>query len=367
MNAARPAVVPGGEGPLRAWTRFWFTPADPLALHVVRLLTGLVLLAWLLPFAGQVDSLFGLQGLFDQQARSEAADAIRSGAASLRPSTWSLLYVSNSPAWATTVFWSSVGVVLLFTLGVCTRITAILAWVVVATFTDNPALDADGDALLRILTFYLMIGYVLSGQRAAGSSLFYRLLGRALEWPFALLNNREPSRPSLGANFALRLLQVHFAIVFVATGIHKLQFGLWWEGMALWYPLHPPMKTTVEDVNSIGQYAATYFFFLTLASYAVLAWEIGFPLFAWRHNLRLVLLGGGLLGCLGAMFIYRQPTFGPAVMAGCLGFVSSEEWRQWMATLLRWLGMSESAQRSGPLGQGIRAESRVSLMPAGQK
>jgi hypothetical protein len=366
MNAARPTLAAGAEGPLRAWTRFWFAPSDPLALHVVRVLTGVLLLVWLVPLAGNVDSLFGLQGLFDQQARADAMDAMSRGVASVRPSVWSVLYLSNNPAWPTAVFWSSIGVLVLFTLGVYARVTAILAWVVVASFTDNPALDADGDALLRILSFYLMIGYLLMGQRQKDSSLLFRLLGRPVEWPFAF-SNKESASPSVGANVALRLLQVHFAIVFVITGLHKLQFGEWWQGTALWYPLHPPMSTTAEEVRAIGEHADAYFFFLSLVGYAVLAWEIGFPLFAWRRNLRLVLLGGGLVGCLGMMLVYRQPTFGPAVLVGCLAFVSSEEWSDWAAALLRLFGQTRPAQAESRTGPHVRSDSPVFLAPAGQK
>ena len=39
--------VPSAAGPIHSWVRFWFTPVDPVGLHAVRLLTGLLLLAWL--------------------------------------------------------------------------------------------------------------------------------------------------------------------------------------------------------------------------------------------------------------------------------------------------------------------------------
>ena len=63
-GAAEPAPRPG---PFRSWSAFWFTPRDPLGLHAVRVLAGLLFLAWLLAFAGQHDALFGMRGWFDRR------------------------------------------------------------------------------------------------------------------------------------------------------------------------------------------------------------------------------------------------------------------------------------------------------------
>ena len=46
--------------------RFWFTPTEPTGLHVVRVLTGLLVLSWLLlTFAGHMESFVGPQGWMD--------------------------------------------------------------------------------------------------------------------------------------------------------------------------------------------------------------------------------------------------------------------------------------------------------------
>ena len=54
--------------------------------------------------------------------------------------------------------------ILLFTLGVVPRITGVLTWVAVVSYTANPALAYDADPLLAMLAFYLMVGYLLPGQ-----------------------------------------------------------------------------------------------------------------------------------------------------------------------------------------------------------
>jgi hypothetical protein len=45
------SMIPGRRA-LHAWTRFWFAPDDPFALHLVRFLTGALLLVWLLLIGG---------------------------------------------------------------------------------------------------------------------------------------------------------------------------------------------------------------------------------------------------------------------------------------------------------------------------
>src|SRR5262249_10175398 len=272
---------------------------------------------------------------------------------------WSVAYwCGGDPTALVAFFWSSVAVVVLFTLGVFPRLTAVLAWVVVASFTANPAFEYEGDALLLMLTFYLMIGYMLLGQRAPGHSLLSRLLGSPRTWPLAAREHDdvEPRR-SVGASLALRLIQVHLAVLFVTSGLHKLQFGDWWAGVALWFPLHPPFKTTLAEAMVNKPHVETYFALLNIGAYATLAWQIGFPLFAWRPRWRPVLISGAVIGWLGAAFMWELPIIGPAILIGCLSFVSPAGWHR----LLSWLPLARR-QGTGISSQEVAASNHGSAM-----
>jgi hypothetical protein len=312
-------------GPFKAWVRFWFSPVDPVGLHVLRLLSGLLFLGWLLPYAGHLDALFGLEGWFDRQAYAEAA---RLDGGPPAPLSWSILYAcgSNSQLLAA-MYWGSLAVLVLFTLGLWTRLTSVLSWVVVCSFTANPVLGFDGEVLLLILAFYLMLGYLMLGQQRQ-TTWRERLLGPKGTFLFGSLNSGAPVEggESRAAHVVLRVVQVHLALLLVFTGLHKLQFGDWWAGVAFWYPLHPAFETTVSSARKNASWAETYLFFLSLAAYITLAWEIGFPLFAWRPRWRWVVLAGGFVGWLGSSFLYQIPVFGPALFIACLAFVSPAAW-----------------------------------------
>lgn len=352
------------EGLVRSWTQFWFTPTPPVALRVVRFLAGLLFAFWLLPFGSDLDSLFGLQGWFDADAYVQGLAA----PAQADPSSddqrgvldplisWSLLYpkaVGGNPLALQLAYWLTLAVFVLFALGVATRLTAVLSWLAVVSFAANPAISYDGDSYLVVLAFYLMVAHVLLGQRTRGLSWAARLFGTREDWVFGRLlraDTPEP-RPSLGATLGIRLLQVHFALIMVISGLHKLQFGDWWGGYALWYPLFPAGQATFDQAKAIASNAGearVVMFILSAAAYAVLIWQIGFPLFAWRRAWRPVLLLGALIGWLADAFLYELPIMGPALFIGCLAFVSAAEWQRWSAWLaglpgLAWLEKSEPA------------------------
>jgi hypothetical protein len=315
------------HGPLAGWLRFWFTPADPTALHGIRLLSGLLFAFWLLAFAGHQTDLFSLTGWFDATAYKEAG---RLPGGPPVPFGWSILYLcGTSTLLVNIVYWTSIVIMLLFAAGVATRLTSVLAWVIVVSFVANPALSFDADFLLVVLAFYLMVGYVLFGQWSRPLSATERLLGPAEGNVVALFRRgRGTPVPSYAANLAVRLLQVHFALIVVVCALHKLQISDWWSGVAFWYPLFPPLRTNLASVRTTVGVWYVEMLVLSLAGYLTLAWQLGFPLFAWRRRWRPVLIGGSLLGWLGCLFIYGLPLFGPVFVIASLGFVPSAQWRQ---------------------------------------
>src|SRR5262249_8348158 len=172
---------------------------------------------------------------------------------------------------------------------------------------------------------------------------------------------------SVAANVALRLLQVHVAVVVLTTGFHKLQVGAWWGGVAHWYALYTPFETTQKQLEALQPNASVILFFLNVAAYGTLAWELPFPLWAWRPGWwRIVLVGGALVGWMSTALIYRIPYYGPAMFIGCLAFVREEEWAALGRFLKRLPGVSELAARWGggtePAERGVKRGAVDSLV-----
>jgi len=343
-----PAAAPvAPTGLRRRWVEFWFTPIAPTGLHWVRFLSGLLFLAWLLPLTGQRAAFFGLDGWFDRQAYIEASQ-LPEGTMPY-PLGWSLLYPFSTSDTALTLFWfGALTLLVLFTLGVATRLTGILTWIIVVSFLANPAIHYDADFLLAILAFYLMLGYLFLGQWNRDLTLVERILGPRGTSVFALLRRpADVAPPSYAANLALRLLQIHFAVIVVVSALHKLQFGDWWSGVAYWYPLHPPFETDAARIRAERPSADVTLFVLSAAQYLALAWQLTFPLFAFRKRWRAVLLGGAAVAWLGMIFIYRQPLFGPFYCIACLSYLTPVEWA-WISTWLASLVRRDHAATSAP-------------------
>ena len=372
MNLSRSHQEPPASaepaGWVASWNRFWFAPADPIGLHALRVLTGLLFLLWLLPLAGQVNALFGANGWFDARAYREASHL-----QGLPPQmfSWSVLYLCwNSPALLTAVYWLAVAVVVLFTLGLWTRVTGVLTYVVAVSFTANPATAYDADPLLVMLAFYLMLGYLLFRQRGPGRSLLRRLLGPKETWIFrkARPGDGDAAPASRAANLAVRLLQVHFAVVMVAGALLKLQAQEWWSGLAGWFYLYPPFAATREQMHDLAPNVEFYLFVLSVASYAAFAWQLAFPTFAWRRSWRPLLVGGALLAWLTDAFVLRLPLMGPIMLIGCLSYLSSEEWRR-LARLLTQLWPVLNRYYRAPkavAGRGASNGNETSAIPVGQ-
>lgn len=320
-----------------AWTNFWFTPVDPVALSVLRVLGGMVFVYWLLPFAGDTQAFFGLNGWFDARAYAEA-----SRLAELPPHlfTWSAAYwCGSNAALLSTLYWASITAIVLFTLGVATRLTGVLTWAAVVSFTANPAVAYDADPLMQMLAFYLMLGHLFLGLRRPSQTPLTRVLGPTREtWLLGGLWPRQCAAlpPSIAANLALRLLQVHFALAMVAIGLHKLQVSAWWSGLAPWFYLHPPFHTTLSELRIYAPpNAETYLNLFSLTAYAVLAWQIGFPAFAWRPRLRPLLLGGAAFGWGLTALALQMSLVGPLLFVLCLAYVGPTEWRWLQSKLVR--------------------------------
>jgi hypothetical protein len=359
-DLTRPAIPAG------AWGRFWLRPADPTVLGLTRILCGLVLVYCLLATTGLLQEVYGAAGWLDLPT----ADLLRKEMPVFPPpedfrdappqtqldppnaeqvaymkrwwidprltagqgqSLFSLWFHVTDPRWMALAHGLILVVLVLFTLGLGTRVVSVLAWLAVLSYSHRtPPAIFGMDTMASLLLLYLMLspcGAALSLDRLISR---YRVFRRASAERRPLPALLRPA-PRASANFALRLLQIHFCMIYLASGLSKLQGAAWWNGTALWQTLanyefagpHSAAMTALlrHLVHSRWEWE------LVLSGMAVftLVLEIGLPFLIWLPRWRgPLLIGAALLHTGIAMTMGGLTTFSLLMLAIVVAFVPAE-------------------------------------------
>ena len=213
------------------------------------------------------------QAVFAYMATHEGLDPRL--AYSIGQPSWSIWFHVTDPQTMMVIHCLIVLVTFLFTIGFCTRITSVLTWMTSLWYIHRDYLQLFGvDTMMMILLLYLMIGpsgsaslrrppdrpLVVAGQAARRSTAGERC--SACRHCPAEPCNRPPTAstplPSVSANFAIRLLQVHLCIIYFVSGISKLQGPAWWSGTAVWGTLanfeFAPMPFEINHVQVYNEF-----------------------------------------------------------------------------------------------------------------
>ena len=221
------------------WDAFFFTPADPTALGLIRVATGLLAMWSLLVFGLDLHDYFGSDGWAEPSA-------IQMGQ---RAPAWSFWFLV--PDGALRLAWIGCLTVLAMNIvGLFSRWTAVLAWVIVVSTVRRVPIALFGfDQVISPLTLYLAVtgasGQAVSLDRflrrwrqsrssAAAGPLPPRAVARAS--PGRQVTPDEPGVPvpTISANLSLRLIQLHLVVIYAMAAMGKLQGPSWWDGTATW-------------------------------------------------------------------------------------------------------------------------------------
>ncbi len=195
----------------------------------------------------------------------------------------------------------------LFTIGLWTRVTSVLALAVVISFAHRVPEAVFGlDKINVILAFYM----------AAGPSGAALSVDRWLARRKTRTKLLEQAQPSVGANFTLRLIQVHMCIIYLFAGMFKLQGAAWWNGQAMWLALGNLEYQSVDMT-----WVAWHPWFVDFLTHFTALWELSFAVLIWIPLLRPVVLAGavvlhfGIGACLGLW------PFSLMMLTGCAAFL----------------------------------------------
>ena len=325
---------------LRAWNRFWFKPIDPTGLGLIRVLCGLLLFYNTLVYSYDFFSYVGPNSWLDlatqKYVRKEYQITVPPGNWTDLPRVyeekgaylWSIFFHVHDPAWVVAIHVGILGVMLLFTVGLWTRVTSVLAWVGALQYVERLPTSMFGqDTMLIILALYLMIGNsgaALSVDRWLALRRERREQGRRADLTL---------QPSWSANLAVRLLQVHFCLIYLVSGSSKLLGAAWWNGTALWLCLanynFAPMRVGLynDALVFLCNHRALWEVCMSSGALFTLFTEIGFPFLVWQRPLRPLMVSCSILMHLGIGLVMGLSVFSLFMMVMVLAFVPPETMR----------------------------------------
>lgn len=286
----------------KAWNGFWFTPADPLPLAVIRIATGMILswscLVWLL----DADAFFGPRGWL------APGDVWRMND---QPWQWSWFFAADGPDALRVLGGIALAAAILLTLGLATPLAAVVSLLGVVCAANRAPLNTFGlDDTLGLLLIGLAVGP--SGARL---SLDARLFGGAAE--------QGRGAPSVRANVALRLIQVHLCVVYFFSGCGKLFGASWWEGTAIWGAAANVQYRTL-DLTWLARHPLV----VNAITLATLFWEVAYAALIWPRLTRPVFLAIAALVHLGIGLAMGMMEFGLAMLVANLAFVPAANWHR---------------------------------------
>ena len=282
--------------PIRAWNRFFFGLVSAKPLGAIRILYGLVALANLGFCSIDLEYWYTDSGLL----RGDEAWIM---AGPLQPSPLHFFQdvTSVQIAFALTATFAA-----LLTIGWRTRLMSILYYVgMLAIHNRNLVSSSGADVLLLVTGFNLMLS-------PCGASY-------SIDAWLATRKRGTPASPVI-VPWAMRLIQIQVAVVYMGAAILKTGGSLWLNGSALHHVLNNS-EVTRFDVRFLTDYPLL----INLMTYSALAMEFSLAFFLWFRACRPFVIYLGLMLHAGILFTINIPCFGELMWIGYLAFLTPPE------------------------------------------
>jgi len=286
------------------WSRFWFAPQETSTLALFRIGFGLVATFWTLSLLPNLFAFFGPDGIMPAYPQQG-------------PGAWGVLAVSNTKPFVVLVFAATLLGSLALTVGLHTRIAAVVVFLGILAFERrNPLVGNSGDELIGNLALFCALapcGVALSLDRLRAAP------GRFWEFPA-----RAP--------WALRLIQIQLSVVYLSAVWQKVQGELWRNGTAVSYALR------ITDVHRFPSpdfitHSVVLSEFLT---FGTLALEASLGILVWNRIARPWVLTLGVSMHLGIDFSILVGFFSFAMIVSYLAFIPAETASRRIIALRDW-------------------------------
>lgn len=301
---------------LDGWDRFWFTPAAPHTLALIRILAGAMLFYTHLVWAIDLEAFLGRHAWVTSAVSRQMQQ---------RTFAWSYLWYFDSPAALWTLHVLALVVFAMLTAGLFTRITSVVSCFITLCYCHRLQGALFGlDQVNAMLAMYLMIGpcgavYSVDRWLAARTKGTERTQGTE--------KTQVPS-PTVSANIAIRLMQLHMCVIYLFGGIGKMRGELWWDGSAFWYSV-----ANLEYQSWDMTWLVAYPVLIAALSHVTVFWETFYCFLIWPRLTRPITLLMAVFVHGGIVLFLGMPTFGLAMIVGNMAFLSPDTVRRLFATV----------------------------------
>ena len=302
----------------RGWDQFWFTPAAPHTLALIRILTGLMLFYTHLVWTVDLEAFLGVHSWIS----TETSQFLQQGSYK-----WSYLWYIDSPVLLWTTHLAGLVIFIMLTLGMYTRVVSVLSWFIALSYCHRLEGALFGlDQINVLLLMYLMIspaGRVYSIDH----------------WLAKRSNAGKDVRPlsSISTSIATRLIQLHLCVIYLFGGIGKMRGLAWWDGSASWLALANPEYQTVNMT-----WLASHPLILAAITHVTVFWETFYCLLIWPRLTRPLVLSLALIVHVGIALVLGMFTFGCVMLIANLSFISPQVTDRSLPRLWRGRGGGES-------------------------
>ena len=308
---------------LRAWDRLWFGRIDPTSVGVFRICLGTLLTGFYLANCLNWERYYAANGVTSLDVLDPARGR----------DWWNLFGWAEGVVPVGNFWWLGLACAVCFTLGLGTRFSTVVLFLLQASMIHANRMVANGeDLVFRMLLFYGMFAPL--GAALSLDNLLARRPAGAAAGP-------GDARPLV---WAVRLMQINIALVYAISLPNKLADDVcWWDGTALYW-----VMINRTWCRSPGWPIFYHWPVTALASYGTVLVEGSFPILVWFRRTRLYAVVAVAALHLGIAVMLQNVTFFTLSMACSFWlFVPGETTRR-LGTALRSAGRRLLGARPAP-------------------
>ena len=315
------------------WNRFWFNPSDALPLAFTRIATGLAALYIHLTYTFDAAYFFKRGGLlpFSLTEQYQPIDA------AFNPASLSYLSYLHTPTELQVAHALGAIILVLFTIGLFSRVTSILALIVTLSYIHRaPLATSEVEPILAMLQFYLCLGPC--GARLSVDH--FRALRTAAVNPTEL--EKLKTQKLFSTTIATRLIQVHTCLAVLMMGMAKLSgpsmlvgvdewYDPWGAGEAVWWLIARPQSRMIEQLT----YLRDWPYLVQAWTHAIVLFELTFPILIWNRLARPLMLGIAVVVWSSLALISGVAMMSVLLIAASFSFYAPTLLQHWVAKTQR--------------------------------